>query len=254
MISKLMTLLWYLRQPKYYKQLFVLVKQFFTNNEKENTRDKSVAWCEKNALSTYELLLKFRITDVIDFEKQFYDEYSTGLELSKNTPIKMGGPGNLTLLYYLAKKNNVKRVIETGVAYGWSSLAILKAMENSKEALLISTDLPYAKLNNEDIVGLVVPEELRANWKVIRLPDVSGLPLALNEFSAIDMCHYDSDKSYQGRMWAYPMLWKKITSGGLFISDDIGDNIAFKEFAENVGVDPFVVKMKNQYVGVLVKP
>mgnify|MGYP000232089255 CR=1 FL=1 len=70
----------------------------------------------------------------------------------------------------------------------------------------------------------------------------------------IDLCHYDSDKSYEGRMWAYPKLWEKLKSGGFFVSDDISDNIAFKEFSEKLNLIPTVIKVRNQYVGVLVKP
>ena len=46
----------------------------------------------------------------------------------------------------------------------------------------------------------------------------------------LDLCHYDSDKSYYGRRWAYPKLWEALKTGGIFISDDIQDNWAFKEF------------------------
>ena len=37
----------------------------------------------------------------------------------------------------------------------------------------------------------------------------------------IDLCHYDSHKDYDARMWAYPRLWAALRSGGIFISDDI---------------------------------
>lgn len=78
--------------------------------------------------------------------------------------------------------------------------------------------------------------------------------------SEIDLCHYDSDKSYEGRAWAYPLLWKHLRSGGLMISDDIGDNTAFRDFAAECEVEPVVILAAgsggagSRYVGILVKP
>ena len=31
-----------------------------------------------------------------------------------------------------------------------------------------------------------------------------------------DFCHYDSDKSYQGRMFAYNKIWKNLKKKGIF--------------------------------------
>ena len=48
---------------------------------------------------------------------------------------------------------------------------------------------------------------------------------------SIDLCHYDSDKSWWGRAYAF-LLWKALKPGGLFISDDIQDNMFFAEFVK----------------------
>ena len=166
----------------------------------------------------------------------------------------MGGSANLNLIYWLCEYREARHVIETGVAYGWSSLALLLSLRNRRESRLVSTDMPYPGRNNDQYVGCVVPASLRSNWHVIRRPDRRALPKALEELSTIDMCHYDSDKSYEGRMWAYSLLWKALKKGGLLISDDIGDNVAFRDFADTVAVDPTVVVFENKYSGVLIKP
>ena len=67
------------------------------------------------------------------------------------------------------------------------------------------------------------------------------------------MCHYDSDKSYEGRMWAYPLLWGALEIGGIFMSDDIGDNLAFRDFARQVAAEPIVASFDGKYVGVLLR-
>ena len=66
----------------------------------------------------------------------------------------------------------------------------------------------------------------------------------------LDLCHYDSDKTYYGRRWAYPKLWKALRPGGIFVSDDIQDNFAFREFVESRSLDYRVVESQGKYVGV----
>lgn len=67
------------------------------------------------------------------------------------------------------------------------------------------------------------------------------------------MCHYDSDKSYDGRMWSYSILWNALKRGGFFISDDIGDNVAFRDFANAVKANPIVIRKGKKYIGLIVK-
>ncbi len=164
----------------------------------------------------------------------------------------MGGGGNLELIYQLTEHLRAIRVIETGVAYGWSSLVFLLSLKNRQNSLLISTDLPYSK-KTEPYVGLLVPDNLKDNWKLIKGPAKESLPKALKVVPQIDICHYDSDKTYKGRMFAYPLLWDALRSGGILISDDIGDNLAFNRFAKYVDVKPIIVKKNKGHVGLLLK-
>ena len=66
-----------------------------------------------------------------------------------------GGAGDIGLLYNAVLQSKAKRVIETGVAYGWSTLAILAAMEANGRGQLVSVDMPYPKMRNENFVGIV---------------------------------------------------------------------------------------------------
>ena len=140
------------------------------------------------------------------------------------------------------------------MAYGWSSLAILASISDKNDAKLISIDMQYPKMNNEDFVGIVVSDSLRGQWDLIREPDRNGIKKALNKFGGvIDLCHYDSDKSYYGRMYAYPILWNALKKGGVFISDDIQDNMAFREFVETRNLNFAVTKSENKYIGIVYK-
>ncbi|MFV0279918.1 MAG: class I SAM-dependent methyltransferase [Rhodoblastus sp.] len=176
-------------------------------------------------------------------------------ERAARSKVAMGGPADLRLLYAAARLGGARRMVETGVAYGWSSLALLAASEDRPDSRLVSVDMPYPKMNNEAFVGIVVPERFHARWKLVRKPDRNGLREALQVLGGrIDLCHYDSDKSYQGRRFAYPLLWAALEPGGIFISDDIGDNFGFAEFAAETGAPCAIVESEGKFVGILRKP
>ena len=140
------------------------------------------------------------------------------------------------------------------MAYGWSSLSILKALSQNGVGKLYSIDMPYPRKNNENDVGIVVPEYLKKNWTLIRKPDNPGILEALNKIDEkIDLCHYDSDKSWWGRHYAYPILWKSLNSKGLFISDDIQDNLYFSEFVKKNLLKFAVVEFEGKFIGLIRK-
>src|SRR5690606_13436899 len=60
---------------------------------------------------------------------------------------RMGGGADVDLLYSLCIATDAKRILETGVAFGWSSLAILSAIETRHDAGLVSIDMPYLGAN-----------------------------------------------------------------------------------------------------------
>ncbi len=74
--------------------------------------------------------------------------------MAKKSQVSMGGPGDLQLLHAAVYLSGAKRIIETGVAYGWSSLAILSAIEKRPEAKLVSVDMPYPKAEMTRTSGL----------------------------------------------------------------------------------------------------
>jgi hypothetical protein len=251
-MPQLKTIIWFLKRPKYYPQIFQIIKR---DKEKEKTREEATTWCQKNCMSQQEALKTLTGQDNLPQLQDLFPEVITqAQELEEKAPVKMGGSGATTFIYHLVKKSTAQKLIETGVAYGWSSLAILLAVENNKEAKLISNDMPYVSMNNEDYVGCIIPEYLKNHWELQRLPDVKGIPLALKKFNnEINFCHYDSDKSYTGRMWASPLLWNALSKNGFFIADDINDNLAFKHFCESVNRTPVIIEHNKKYVGVIVK-
>ena len=251
--DRLKTVAWYLRDDGRRATLPSLIRMKLFPHPKESTRAEATRRCEADRVSRDEALAKLApawrpvaIGDVHGAELQ------AAAVACESCPVRMGGPGDMDLLFNLAEAAGAKTVIETGVAYGWSSLALLLSLAQ-RGGRLISTDMPYAKAGNEPFVGVAVPERLKPNWTLFREPDRAALPAALADAGQIDVCHYDSDKSYSGRRFAYPRLWRALRSGGYFISDDVNDNIAFHEFAADVGAEPVIVAFEGKFVGVLAK-
>jgi len=250
-------LFWYLGRPTLYPVLARHAIQdarrvFLKKDDLAEARNRAEAWCLPRAVSASDALGSMGVTPDESLYSQYPDVFKRSEAAAAACPVPMGGRGDLELLYQLSEHIQAQRVIETGVAYGWSSLALLLSL-NKRNGILVSTDLPYPGMGNDSYVGCVVPDELRDNWKLLRGADRRRVPEAIQLVGTLDLCHYDSDKSYRGRMWTYPRLWEALRSNGIFISDDIGDNMGFAEFARSVAVEPFVVRNGEKYAGILVK-
>ena len=238
---------WYLKKG-YFKQLYYLA----VKTPKERTRAESTAWCESISVSEEEALKSLGIPlKDIAFDHPNLISYANTKQ--EECPHKMGGPASIKVLYSIISTLLPKNIIETGVAYGWSTLAILTGNQNNKESKLWSIDMPYPFLGNASFVGCVVHPSLRDKWELVRKPDMKALPGVINKSEKIDFCHYDSDKTYRGRMRSYDLLWNHLNDGGYFMSDDINDNVAFKDFCNQVNKTPIVFKTKEKYVGILQK-
>ena len=165
----------------------------------------------------------------------------------------MGGAGSLSVIYYINEYAKSQHAIETGVAYGWTSLAALASLKK-RGGTLYSSDMPYiTQEQSADFVGCVIPNDYRSQWKLLRFADRESLPKIFAEQNEFDVVHYDSDKTYDGRMWAYNILWKKLRKGGVFMSDDIMDNSAFKDFCEANNLQAHVIGFDDKYAGIVLK-
>lgn len=256
MIKKLFIYLhhyiWFVNKPNcYYHALHSLFRLLTSNKNSMYYRKKAITWCEEYTDNNN--LIHF--TDINQNHFINKNLISTAIEKKKNSKILMGGAGDINLLYSIAKSIDAKVILETGVAYGFSSLALLCHLFEKRDGILISIDMPYPWRGNESDVGIVVDKKFYNYWNLIRLPDRNGLKLAIKKIGdkKIDIFHYDSDKSYHGRMYAYNLVWPLIKKGGFFISDDIHDNFAFKDFVENNNLNFLIKKFENKYIGIVQK-
>ena len=247
------TLIGYLKRPDLYPELGrKIIKNIFNRKSAFKGKEKTLLWASENALNQEDAITKLFGIEMKSFVELFPSELQLAQKTEAECPIKMGGAGALELIFYACEFTKAQNVVETGVAYGWSSLAALLSLEK-RNGTLYSSDMPYLSQDGDRYVGCIVPENLKSYWKLFRHADKESLPKILAEVAEIDVVHYDSDKAYEGMMWAYSQLYPRLRKGGVFISDDINDNSAFQDFCEKNGIEPTVVDFEGKYIGVFVK-
>ena len=168
----------------------------------------------------------------------------------KTIEYDLGGGGNYELLYFLTRYMKAGTVVETGVAAGWSSQAILTALDKNGQGTLYSSDFPYFRMKNpERYIGFVVANDLKENWTLYIEGDQYSLPKICAQTDGIDIFHYDSDKSYEGRARAFMEVSPKLSDGAAVIFDDIQDNAHFKDFVEERAVPFKIFGFGGKYLG-----
>jgi SAM-dependent methyltransferase len=252
-MKKIYIMFWFILRPKYWEHfIFKIWQKFLKDYDSPEYKAKALEWANLKAVTTEEALLNIGIKGkLFDLDKNIIIDAK---KKASSSPIKMGGSAHLNLLYNSVRLLGAEKVLETGVAYGWSSLGILKALSENKRGNLYSVDMPYPTRNNDKYVGIVVPKNLRNFWVVIKKPDRPGIKEALKLIDGkIDLCHYDSDKSWWGRAYAYSILWDALKPGGLFISDDIVDNLYFSYFVNSKSLNYAVINYKGKFIGLIRK-
>jgi len=182
--------------------------------------------------------------------------------IGKNWEQKVSGRSFSSILFcFIAlrlKKPEI--VIETGCATGWTSALILCALHLNGRGHLYSIDIPPVSgelsmdwtLPAHLSAGFLVPDLLRDRWTLIAGNVREHLIPLLKEQNEIDVFFHDSDHTYCHMMWEYTSVWPYLKRGGILISDDIGWNTAFWDFATAVK-SPAVIHRSNPNVGTLLK-
>ena len=135
----------------------LMVKKLLKRLEKNNSI-LATKWAEsKVKLTTTEFcqnIDKKQYVETVSEVARIKEDAKTKLSYLK---FPLGGGGNYFLLYFLVRKFCPKITIETGVAAGWSSLSILRALHKNKVGKLYSSDFPYFRIKNpEKLIGILV--------------------------------------------------------------------------------------------------
>lgn len=154
----------------------------------------------------------------------------------------------------IVKLTRPRTMVETGVAFGFTTATVLRAMHDNASGHLYSIDLPPLQYDPDEAIGRAVPEELKDRW-TLRLGDSRKLlePVAAHA-APIDVFLHDALHTYSAQLREYRTVWPKMRAGGVLISDDVA-NPAFVEFAGEVGADPHLIvgRTRRSAVGLLRK-
>ena len=145
----------------------------------------------------------------------------------------MLNPMRAPALYVICRLVKPDVVVETGVANGFSSSFILNALEINGRGDLYSIDLPNQPGQEiEEEVGWLIPDNLKHRWHLTIGSSQQELPLLLQNLKKVDIFFHDSDHSYDHMMMEFTAVWKYLQPGSYLLADDITDNDAFRDFAE----------------------
>jgi predicted O-methyltransferase YrrM len=144
-----------------------------------------------------------------------------------------GSKALVKLLYATVRVLRPTRVLETGVAHGFSTTAILTALRDNGHGHLDSVDLPHLQRGAERHIGGAVPADVRDRWTLHLGPGDRTMKRVLKGTPPLDLFIQDSAHTRLGQLAEYRVGWGHLKPGGLMISDDCGPS--FDEFAAKVG-------------------
>jgi predicted O-methyltransferase YrrM len=136
------------------------------------------------------------------------------------------------LCYLACRLIEPEVIVETGVAYGVSSLFVLKALEENGRGTLYSVDLPPLSSHYERFWGIAVPEGLEGRWRLHRGSSARLLPRLLEEIRTVDLFVHDSLHTCKNMRREFDTVWPHLRNGGLLLADDVERNMAFDELRQ----------------------
>ena len=218
--------------------------------------DAYLGWLAENAVDVGDFC---RDLDVCLWEKskKYAEELDerAGDEISPEVLASMGGGGASALLFFLGVWLKPKYILETGVSLGYSSAALLASSHECRDesVRLFSSDFPYPGLQaSHKNIGLLVPESQRGQWRLETRGDQLNIPVLLSEMPQVDLAHYDSDKSYNGRDFFFSQIQSKTHERSVIVFDDIHENRHFFDLVTRLGISEFkVFRFKRKFIGML---
>ena len=177
---------------------------------------------DKNSLKKY-LEESIKIWNLINYQ------------LKKTSGIHRMSLERLQILYICIRHLKPEIVVETGVAGGSTSFAILSAFEKNNRGKLFSIDIGFSGwFPGGHTVGYLVPRKMRTNWNLIIGNSRNELPKLLNNLKNVDIFFHDSDHSYNHMMFEFETILPYLRKKKVILADDINLNSAFEDFAKKM--------------------
>lgn len=150
------------------------------------------------------------------------------------------GSGELVALTYtLCRLLQPELIVETGVANGFTSAAILEALDQNDRGTLESVDLPHLHPRARESVGSAVKNSHHGRWQLHFGPAEKVLTRMLSNGLKVDIFVQDAAHTSRGQREECKLGWKALRSGGILISDDADGG--FATFVDEIGGDAVYV-------------
>ena len=153
-----------------------------------------------------------------------------------------------SLLYVLVKSKKPQLLVETGVANGVSTSAIMSALDEDNSS---------GSLNSFD----VLPETKKAylgkgKWNFHLLDKKrthKQLSVAVGNFPLVDIWLHDSNHGYRWQKFEYLLALGRLKEDGVLISDDIDASPAWGELAKSHFRESYIIFDSRKFVGIAFK-
>src|SRR5579872_3172010 len=132
-----------------------------------------------------------------------------------------GDAGLVRAIWCLVRHLKPQRVVETGVAHGFTSRFILEALERNGDGHLWSIDRPPMEPEWKGQIGIAVGNRFRHRWSYILGSSSRRLPSLLAKLGQINIFIHDSLHSERNVCFEMNHAWAVLQSGGAAVVDDI---------------------------------
>ena len=153
-----------------------------------------------------------------------------------------------SLLYALIRAGKLTNIVETGVANGFTTNAVMKALEeNNNLGTLHSFDLLPETRNVYTGKG---------NWKFNLLKSRKAheqIFKIVSDIPKIDLWIHDSNHGYRWQKFEYLLAYERLNQNGILISDDIDASPAWGELLRTHFRKSYVIFDSRKFVGIALK-
>ncbi len=189
------------------------------------------------------------ISNILRLKRAFHGTLSV-LDLTKEcldfgAQISLKASSRELILYPLIRVIKPEVVVETGCAWGGSSVFLLGALKENGKGKLISIDLPAQEgVHGMDVtipkdqVGALIPAQLRSCWVLIQADAKEHLSKVLLE-NEVELFIHDSLHTTTHQSFEYHTARALMKEGSVIASDDIRWNCAFNNFLETHKIEGF---------------
>jgi Methyltransferase domain len=126
-----------------------------------------------------------------------------------------------------------ENVVETGVARGLTSRALLEGLERNDNGHLWSIDLPpLLEHGLAEETGIAVPERLHPRWTLVSGSSRSALPELVGRLGEIQLFVHDSMHTTRNVRFELEQVWPALAPGGVALIDDVEKNSAMGDFLQ----------------------